>query len=344
MPTYALKGALADIAQLEARAAALVAMGRPVVLELHTFGARDVDTPEGRAASRAAIARLRASAPDARLVLHVPVQQVPIVTDAFFDVGQCERSIALAGEIGAEAVVIHRYGALVLGDRPPRIGSKAEAVARFEAIIRDLARSAPDLMLLIENIGHYALLPRDGRSFLAGPLDHFFPWEIAAFRDFLTREGIGNVAPFVDVAHATLSANLFNRKRACPAACAGDPRAAWIGADDLDRAESLHPFDFVDRAMPWLHVSDAIRLDEAEIADPGLPESRLVEGIVSEGLEVGTGSLPFPALAPRLGAAATLVLEVEPGPGESHVENRAQVRSLARLAALLGDTREFPAG
>ncbi|WP_029031646.1 hypothetical protein [Salinarimonas rosea] len=337
MPRFALKGALADVAQLEARAAALVAMGRPVVLELHTFGARDVDTAEGRAASRAAIARLRETAPDARLVLHVPVQQVPIVTEAFFDVGQCARSIALAGEIGAQALVIHRYGALVAGSRPPRIGSKAEAVARFEAIVRDLARSAPDLTLLVENVGHYALLPRDGTSFLAGPLDHFFPWEIAAFRAFLAREGIGNVAPFVDVAHATLSANLFNRKRVCPAACAGDPRCAWIDADDLDRAARLHPFDFVDPAMPWLHVSDAVLLGEAEIADPRLAEPRLVESIVSEGLEIGTGDLPFAALAPRLGPATTLVLEVEPGPGESHVANGAQVRSLARLAALLGE-------
>ncbi|MGJ3263270.1 MAG: hypothetical protein ACFE0R_08535 [Salinarimonas sp.] len=339
MPRYALKGAVADLAQLEARAAALEAAGMPVVLELHSFGTRDVDTAAGRAASREVIARLRERAPSARLVLHVPVQQVPVVTDLFFDVGQCERAIGLAREIGAEALVVHRYGALVLGDRPPRIGSKAQAVARFEAIVRDLAHAAPDLMLLVENVGHYALLPRDGARFLAGPLDHFFPWEIAAFRDFLAREGIGNVAPFVDVAHATLSANLFNRKRACPAAMAGDPRAAWIDEADLDRARRLHPFDFVDPAMPWLHVSDAVLLAEAEIVDPDLPESRLVEGIVSEGLEIGAGTLPFAMLGPRLGADATLVLEVEPGPGESHIDNAAQVRSLARLAALLAAPR-----
>lgn len=332
MPTFALKGALADLAQLRARAAALDAAGRPVVLELHTFGDRDVDTPQGRAASREAIARLRESAPTARLVLHVPVQRVPVVTADFFDIGQCERAIGLALEIGAQALVVHRYGALVLGDRPPRIASKADATARFEAIVRDLSRSAQGLALLVENVGHYTLLPRDGRSYLAGPLDHFFPWEIAAFRDFLVREGIDNVSPFVDVAHATLSANLFNRKRACPAALAGDPRAAWIDEADLDRAARLHPFDFVDARMPWLHVSDAVLLEEAEIADPDLPESRLVAGIVSEGLEIGTGNLPFAALPPRVGAQATLVVEVDPGAGESHVENTAQLRSLARLA------------
>jgi hypothetical protein len=332
---FALKAALADPAQLDARAAWLASVGRPIVLELHTFGARDIDTAAGLAASRATVARLRERHAVERLIVHVPVQQVPVVTQVDFDAGQCQRAIAFAAEIGAEAVVIHRYFELVFGDAPPRAFSKPEAIRRFNAIIRDLARLAPEIRLLVENIGHYSLLPRDGRNYLSGPLDHFFPWEIRAFRRFCAQEGLANVEPFVDVAHATLSANLFNRRKLHFTETADDPRFAWITPDDLDQAERLAPFDFVDPAMSYLHVSDASLLDAAELAEPNLPEARLVEGIVSEGLEIGTGNLPFARLPERLGQGTpTLVLEVEPGAGETHVDNGAQLRSLEGLAAL----------
>lgn len=336
---FALKAALADPAQLEARAAWLARAGRPIVLELHTFGARDIDTTAGLAASRATVARLRERHAVERLIVHVPVQQVPVVTQVDFDAGQCQRAIAFAAEIGAEAVVIHRYLDLVFGDAPPRAFSKPEAIRRFHAIIRDLARLAPEIRLLVENIGHYSLLPRNGRNYLSGPLDHFFPWEISAFRRFCAQEGLTNVEPFVDVAHATLSANLFNRRKLHFTETADDPRFAWITPDDLDQAEWLAPFDFVDPAMSYLHVSDACLLAAAELAEADLPEPRLVEGIVSEGLEIGTGNLPFALLPNRLGQGRpTLVVEVEPGASETHIDNGAQLRSLERLAVLFDPT------
>lgn len=356
---FALKAAAIDPAQLADRASRLARLELPIRLELHTFGARDLDDPDGRRRAEAAVRALAEAHPPTQLVAHVPYQDVADVTIRDFDTDQVRRTIDFAGGVGAEAVVVHRYWGLVFGDAPPRT-TREEAVAGFASVMRDLALDARSagVRLWVENVGHYSLLPRDGRHYLAGPLDHFFPWEIAAFRGTLTSEGLNDtVDVFVDVAHATLSANLFNRVRGCAAGRA-DPRAVWITDDDLDRAERLHPFDWVDGAMPWLHVSDSRLLTEAELADPGLPAATMTEAVCAEGWEVGTGTLPWPRLAERLtspgrdwgvdlpGAAPgvrpeppTLLLEVEPGQGDSHVENGAQERSLVHLAEALEESR-----
>jgi hypothetical protein len=328
-----LKAAVADYDQLRGRAADLDGLGLPIRLELHTFGGRDVDDPKGFDRALEQIARLRSEFEVTSLVVHVPLQSVPVVTRLAFDTAQCSRCIAFAIAAGASAVVLHRYYALVYGAEPARIGSKAEAEAGFEEITRGLAEEAGDMPLRVENVGHYSLLPRDGRSFLTGPLDHFFPWEVARFRDFTAKAGLTSVKPFIDVAHATLSANLFNRARARRDEVRDDPRFVWITDEDLDQAQWLDPFDFVDVGMDYLHVSDAVQLDSASCASAGLDEAILTRSIVSEGLELGTGNLPFATLPARFGTTGTLVLEVDPAPGESHTGNGAQRRSAERLRA-----------
>lgn len=344
-PRFALKGAMIDGAQLANRAEAMSLRGYPVRLELHSFGERDIDTPAGRHAVRDNLTRLRDHYPIESLIVHVPYQAVATVTKSRFDSAQCERSIDFAHVLGAESVVLHRYCDLVFADAPIRSTGKHASIAHFQEEMAKLAAMADGMLLLVENIGHFSLLPRDGQHYLTGPLDHFFPWEIADFRTFLEREGIERVEPFVDVAHATLSANLFNRRKARPGETADDPRFAWVTDADLERADWLDPFDFVDPKMPYLHISDALRLDAAACAAPDLSEEKLVAAITGEGLELGHGNLPFVQLPARLGwtghtardaQSCTMVLEVEPGQGESHVENGAQLRSLEKLAALFG--------
>jgi hypothetical protein len=259
------------------------------------------------------------------------LQSVAVVTSRNFDADQCLRSIEFADRVGADAIVLHRYWGLVFGEGAPRAVDKATAEAAFNDVVKKLAGAANGKRLLVENVGHYSLLPRDGRNYLSGPLDHFFPWEIARFRDFVRREGLDNVEPFVDVAHAALSSNLFNRKRVAYSSLREDPRFAWIDEEDLQQAEWLEPFDFVDGDMPYLHASDAILLDRDLIARDVLDEMVLTRSIVSEGLEIGAGSLPFESLPDRFGHAGTIVLEVDPAAGESHVENGAQRRSMEAL-------------
>ncbi len=329
----ALKGALADPAQLADRLARLAALGLPARLELHVSRADDF-LGEGERRVR----QLRAEAGDpVELLVHIPPQSVPVVTRTAFDAGQVAATLAFAQAVGAGAVVMHRYHGLALGSAPAH-GTRAEAEAAFNEAVRDLARQAPDVTLLVENLGHYHLAPRGGGAYLSGPLDHFFPWEIAAFQDYAARERLDNVRVLVDVAHATLSANMFNLRRHRPEAAADD-RFRWITDADLQRAATLHPFDFVLPGIGHLHVSDSVLLTSADWA--GWPANdRLAAALTAEGMEVGTGTLPWTALPNRFGAEASplLVMEVEPGPGESHRANAAQERSARRLMGTFGRT------
>jgi sugar phosphate isomerase/epimerase len=266
------------------------------------------------------------------LIVHVPLQKVSIVTRRDFDREQVSQAIVLAHELGAHAVVMHRYWGLTFGDSPPRC-SRDEAIAGFSAVVSELAREAGALTLFVENVGHYSLLPRDGQHYLCGPLDHFFPWEIAEFHRFLAAKGLHNVAVLIDVAHATLSSNLFNLAHRVPS-LRTDPRFRWILEDDLARSPALHPFDFLDQHIRHLHVSDSRLLSEAELQTPNLPEEMLTAAICSEGLEVGRGNLPWTRLRERVPHVTSIVLEVDPGAGETHVENGAQERSLVALKNL----------
>jgi Xylose isomerase-like TIM barrel len=332
MVDFSLKAAAIDPMQLEARAQAMSASGLPICLELHTFGARDIDVPDTFERAVANVDRLKQAHPVDALVVHVPLQSVPVVTARDFDIDQCLRGIEFADRIGAKAIVLHRYWALVFGENPRQSIDKRTAEAAFNEVVKSLARAANGKRLLVENVGHYSLLPRDGKSYLAGPLDHFFPWEIARFRAFVQQEKLDNVEPFIDVAHATLSANLFNRKRAAPpGSLLNDPRFVGIDESDLDEAEWLNPLDFVDDPMPYLHASDAIVLERDQIARADFSDAELTRSIVSEGLEIGEGSLPFDRLPAFFGQTGTIVLEVDPARGETHVENRAQCRSLEAL-------------
>ncbi|MEP3669606.1 MAG: hypothetical protein ABJN42_23065, partial [Roseibium sp.] len=56
--------------------------------------------------------------------------------------------------------------------------------------------------------------------------------------------------------------------------------------------------------------------------------------LTSEGLELGTGNLPFQSLPEQLAngsAPTTLLLEVDPGKGDNYADNYAQCRSLKYL-------------
>lgn len=335
MPEFSLKAAAIDYDQLADRASRLRRIGAPIRIELHTFGERDVESDQGRRQVCENVRRLRDEYGDIELVVHVPYQSVETITVIDFDAEQVKSAIAVADDIGARGVVVHRYWGLVFGDAPAR-SSRQEATAGFNETMRELSVCAGDIRLLVENVGHYSLLPRDGRHFLSGPLDHFFPWEISAFRDYLEAEGLSNVDVFADVAHATLSANMFNIRRRYPRSYEADPRFHWITEADLEERDVLHPFDFVDGEMSYLHASDSRFLTLADMDGPALSESLIVAATCTEGLEVGTGNLPWARLPEVFSGRrdAVVVLEVEPSTGETHLDNGAQERSLLALRAL----------
>ncbi|MEM9285815.1 MAG: TIM barrel protein [Pseudomonadota bacterium] len=336
MLEFSLKAAAIDYEQLADRAQQCRQLETPIRIELHTFGARDVTTEEGRRAVIANMRRLSEAYGEYRCVVHVPYQSVDEVTKTDFDAGQVQQSIELAQEIEAEGVVLHRYWGLTYGPAPSR-SNRPDAIAGFNDTILELAKGADDIQLMVENVGHYSLLPRDGQHFLAGPLDHFFPWEMEAFRDFIEDNALDNVTLFADTAHATLSANMFNLCRHGDGAIRDDPRFRWILDDDLQQADHLHPFDFVRGDMTYLHVSDSRLLSDEETRTGRVSEERMIEATCSEGLEVGTGDLPWEKLGAAInpGLGPVLVLEVEPGKGDSHQSNGAQGRSLNALRRAL---------
>lgn len=329
---YVLKGAVIDHAQLSDRVRSMQDAGLTLALELHTMGARDIGSAGTRSTAIANVRRLVGEHGRVDLTVHVPVQVVPSITVIDFDSDQVEDAIAFAQDVGAPRIVIHRYWGMVYGQARQRC-DRATATAAFNETVKGLARLAGPTSILVENVGHYSILPRDAASFIAGPLDHFFPWEIEAFRSYLVEEKIANVEPFVDVAHATLSANLFNWRRAHVAATRDDARYTGVLDIDLQRATRLHPFDFVDGAMTWLHLSDSIFYDDPRRQPAEIP----LAALISEGLEIGAGNLPWATLGSRLDPARDpgLVLEVDPAENETQRANGAQARSLHRLRAIL---------
>src|SRR3546814_17058366 len=90
--------------------------------------------------------------------------------------------------------------------------------------------------------------------------------------------------------------------------------------------------------MPYLHASDAILLDRDQIAKDALDEAALTRSIVSEGLEVGSGSLHFERLPARFGRTGTIVLQVDPQVGESPIKNGAHSRHFGSLREINKNT------
>lgn len=334
----AFKAAGADAAQLQDRARRAARLGCELALEMHTFGARDLGSLEGRQQLSDNLRRLQDEHPRLRLTVHIPPQQISVVTRTAFDAIQVEQTLGFAAQIGAEAVILHRYWNLKSPDDYSRPPTRDEATFAFNEIMVEIGRAWPQVSVLVENLGFFFYLPRSPENYCWSVLDHFFPWEILAFSDAMRDRGVLNVRPMVDLAHATLSANMFNLKRHGTPEQRRDPRLRSIVDDDLERASALQPLDFVSGVPDYLHLSDSWQLEPA----PPIPhaDGAVERGLTSEGLEVGAGNIPWRELAElysRARATALWVLEVDPAAGETQADNGAQGRSAERLAGWLAN-------
>src|SRR3546814_15816234 len=88
MVDFSLKAAAIDKEQLGARGRAMTELGLPVNLELHTFGARDIDSRDSFKTAIANVERFKADHSVNGLVVHVPLQSVAVVTSRDFDADQ----------------------------------------------------------------------------------------------------------------------------------------------------------------------------------------------------------------------------------------------------------------
>src|SRR3546814_18441210 len=106
MVDFSLKAAAIDKEQLGARGRAMTELGLPVNLELHTFGARDIDSRDSFKTALANVERFKADQSVNGLVVHVPLPSVAVVTSRDFDADQGIRGIEFADRVGAEGHVL----------------------------------------------------------------------------------------------------------------------------------------------------------------------------------------------------------------------------------------------
>ena len=301
MLQYGMKAAIRFPRQLADRVERLRRLDLPVIIELHTFGEELRHRPEFTVCVEAAM-RLR-ERHHARLFVHVPYQQPEVVTKLQFDREQVLRAIELAEAIDAEGIILHRYWALAVAGEWAGI-PKNEAEAAFNEEMRRLSRELGHRDGWVENLGFFWLRPRGAGRYLAGPLDHFLPWEVKRFTNFLDREGIINIRPMLDIAHAAVSANMFTLLRKHLSRLRTDPRFQGITAEDLSQRAALTPYDFLQYSPRYLHLSDALFL-----GDPTrLTDAAMAEMLTSESMPVGAGNLDFRRVITHLVLQQRLVI------------------------------------
>src|SRR3546814_4300985 len=108
MVDFSLKAAAIDKEQLGARGRAMTELGLPVNLELHTFGARDIDTRDSFKTAIANVERFNADNSVNGLVVQVPLQSVAVVTSRDFDADPCIRNIEFVARVGTDEIGPHR--------------------------------------------------------------------------------------------------------------------------------------------------------------------------------------------------------------------------------------------
>jgi hypothetical protein len=266
--------------------------------------------------------------------VHVPYQDPEVVTSRPFDREQVRRTAELADALDAEAIVVHRYWALT-GPGASSQTPRHEAEAAFDEEMLRLSRNARRQLILVENLGHFWLEPRSLGRYLAGPLDHFFPWEMERFATYMRDHGASNVVPMVDIAHACITANMFNLMRQHFSTLRHDQRFQGITAPDLDQRRWLTPYDYVDGTPRYFHGSDAIFIGTGETTLQSVDtRADLLTLLTSEAMPVGRGNLDFSALVDRwlrLPAPEPLVIaEVNPDAGQTHERNGAQEDAIRR--------------
>jgi len=233
----------------------------------------------------------------------------------------------------AEGIVLHRYWALVGAGEWSRL-PKDEAEDAFGEEMRHVGRELGRRIGWVENLGFFWLRPREAGRYLAGPLDHFLPWEVERFTKFLDRERIANLRPMLDIAHAAITANMFNLLRKHFSRMRHDPRFQGITAEDLSQRARLTPYDFLRSEPRYLHLSDALFVGYRT----SQTSATLAQALTSESLPVGAGNLDFRQVITRLarssGPNRVVIGEIDPADGQSYHRNVAQeaaVRAWRRL-------------
>lgn len=300
---YGMKAAPLYSEQLSDRFSRFADLPVKPVIELHLFGRKDV-FDEGNF-KRCVDNCLRFNAV---FYVHFPIldpEGFGVYDPARHEDSFFEKVVDFSRNIDAKGIIMHRvYG---VGMGLPR----QEAVSRFNRKVLEWAKVAYPTQVYFENYSLIWLPDGFAEKFVVSPLDHFFPWEIREFRDFIKENKINNASVMIDVAHTAISSNMFNFLR-YNRDLGRDPRFANILPEDLDKSEFLKPGDFLTAgSAPYLHVSDSFLA--ADIKNDKHPIERY---LFAEGLPLGSGNLLYQDILKLIPDGSTLIMEINPVDGD----------------------------
>ena len=322
-----MKAAPVSIEQLNDRIDKFTMLEMRPVIELHLLGETDIFNKDGLKICIENCESIKSYNP--KFIVHFPHQDISgKIFDPFVDNNESVLKVLdFSNSIGATAIVMHRCYGL------DRNFSFDEAEQLFNQRLKVWADEAKqrNLSILVENNGFLWLPTHFNKEYAVTALDHFFPWEIRRFNAFLDAEGISNIFPVIDTAHATLSINMlklwykFREFRV-------DKRFANITIVEEKESQSLTIDDFIKEAhSPYLHISDSILLGESD-KYPGNTDIYLM----SEGLSLGRGNIDFESVMNAVldnKIDTTFILEVDPIDGNQG-NNLAQFEGLKTLQSI----------
>ena len=324
---YGMKAAPISIEQLNDRIKKFAMLGMSSVIELHLLGETDIFNKNGLKICIQNCESIKPYQPE--FIVHFPHQDISgKIFDPFVDGDETVlKALDFSSSISATAIVMHRYYCL------DRNLSFDEAEQLFNQRLKGWADEARqrNLSILVENNGFLWLPTHFNKEYAVTALDHFFPWEIRRFNAFLEAEGIDNVFPIIDIAHAALSINMlrlwykFREFR-------GDKRFANITMAEEKESQSLTIDDFIKEThSPYLHVSDSILFGEEDKYSKNIDIY-----LMSEGLSLGRGNIDFDGIMNTVldnKIDITLILEIDPIDGNQN-NNLAQFEGIKTLKSI----------
>jgi hypothetical protein len=324
---YGMKASPLYLEQLKDRIDKFKKLKSSPIIELHLLGETDIFNKNGLKVCIENCESIRPYQPG--FIVHFPHQDISgKIFDPFVDDDESVlKALDFSNSIRATAIVMHRCCCL------ERNFSFDEAEQLFNQRLKVWADEARqrNLSILVENNGFLWLPTHFNKEYAVTALDHFFPWEIRRFNAFLEAEGISNVFPVIDTAHATLSINmlmLWHKFREFR----GDKRFANITMAEERESSSLTIDDFIKEAhSPYLHISDSILFGEDDKYSKNINIY-----LMSEGLSLGRGNIDFDSIMNTVldnKIDTTLILEIDPIDGNQN-SNLAQFEGVKTLQSI----------
>ncbi len=317
---YAMKAAPFYAEQMSDRAVKFEHIGVKPAVELHLFGSRDVFSK-----SRIIAEENCKIIHNCDFIVHFPIFDFDtgyIFDAASFDMSLFGQVLDFCNNIDSHYLIMHRCFGFEANME------KKEAEEKFLNIVAEWSKMAADgnIHLLIENYGFVWLPEVLNKSFVTSPLDHFFPWDMERFLKMSEALKLCNVDILLDIAHASLSCNMFNMLKNNDS-LKHDDRFVNINEQDLMMKDILSVNDFILDTTHFFHISDTFVWKVSSGLD------NMKKYLCTENLPIGKGDVDFPALFNNLSGENWMIMEIDPEDG-NYSDNSAQLNGITYFMEL----------